>query len=228
MPADRTLKAEALAPLFALTALIFAAGVASRFDLLAARIPAVAHAALLSAALPLLLVTGYFESRIDHGGPAEFPLWMRISSRPLKWALTLGFTYLVITIVQTLDWELGPIDPSPPPEFPPAARAAWFAMFSFGMFFANYLATTSVLIPILRVVTWPARLLPTALALLLLVALGLALAWFVLAFAADTPAAALFEQTRALLSDPVSGVLATTALAVVPALLGLFLGRRRD
>jgi hypothetical protein len=228
MPAARALEADALAPLFVLTALIFAAGVASRFDLLAARIPDVAHAALLCAALPLILVTGYFEARIVHGGPAGAPLWMRITSRPLKWALTLGFTYLAITAVQTLDWELGPLDPSPPPEFPPATRAVWFALFSFGMFFANWLATTGVLVPVLRIVTWPARLLPTALGLLLLVALGLALAWFILVAAADTPAAALFEQARSLLRDPVTGALATAALAVVPAFLGVVLDRRRD
>lgn len=222
------LSADALAPVFALVALVFAAGVVSRFDLAAARLPDLAHGALLGAAPPLILVTGYLESRVDHGGPAGSPLWMRMRSRPLKWALTLGFTYVTIVAVQTLDWELGPIDPSPPLAWPPAQRAAWYAMFSFGMFFANFLVTTEVAVPILRALTWPARLLPTALAVPLLVALGLGLDALIVRALADSAAAGLLEQARSLLRDPTTGALVTTAVVFVPLLLGGLLGRRRD
>jgi hypothetical protein len=229
-PAKRrdALSARSLAPVFTLVALVFAVGVVSRFDLAAARIPDLVHGALLGAALPLILVTGYLESRIDHGGPPGSPLWMRMQSRPLKWALTLGFTFLATVVVQTLDWELGPVDPDPPLEWPPATRAAWYAMFSFGMFFANYLATTEVVVPILRVVTWPARLLPTALAVLLLAALGLGLDWLILRALADSASAGALDQLRSLLGDPTAGALATTGVILVPLLLGSLFGRRRD
>lgn len=222
------LEARALAPIFSLIALVFAAGVVSRFDLAAARIPDLAHGALLVAALPLILITGYLESRIDHDGPASFPLWMRIQSRSLKWALTLGFTYLAIVVVQTLDWEFGPMDPSPPLEWPPQVRAAWFAMFTFGMFFANFLATTEVVVPVLRVVTWPARLLPTLLAVLLLAGVGLGLAWLIFHALEGTAGVALLDHVRTLLADPTSGTLVTIAFILVPLLLGAFFGGRRD
>jgi hypothetical protein len=230
MPDQGRLDAHALDPLFALIALVFAAGVVSCFDVVAAVVPPAVHAGLLVAAFPLILITGYFESRIDHGDAGtNFPLWMRIRSRSLKWALTLGFTYLVIVLVQTLDWELGPIDPSPPLEWPPAARAAWFGGFSFGMFFANYLTTTSFLVPVLRALAWPARLLPTVLAVLLMTALGLGLGYGALQLvaAADAPAADnLVARARSLFADPTVGVLVTVALSTLLAILGALLGSR--
>jgi DNA-binding transcriptional LysR family regulator len=53
-PSDR-LQPSQLAPLFVLIALLHAAAIATRFDLIRAMLPAVVHAAVLCAALPLLL-----------------------------------------------------------------------------------------------------------------------------------------------------------------------------
>lgn len=224
---DKDLQPGAGTPLFVLTALIFTVAVASRFDVLTARIPGHVHAALLWSAGPLLLVTGYYESRIDHGS-SGFPLWMQIQSRSLKWALTLGATYLVILLVQTLDWEFGPMDPSPPLEWPLEARAAWFAMFTFGMFFANYIATAEILVPILRVLAWPARHLPASLAVLLMLCLGFGLTHAALSLggAADGDTS-LVARARSLLADPTGGAILTVALATVPALLAPILVRSR-
>ena len=61
------LQPSRLAPLFVLIALIHAAAIVTRFDLVRAMLPELVHAAVLCAALPLLLITGYFESRLDHG-----------------------------------------------------------------------------------------------------------------------------------------------------------------
>ena len=221
---DKDLQPGAATPLFVLTALIFAFAVASRFDVLAAELTDHVHTALLWAAGPLLLVTGYYESRIDHGS-SSFPLWMQIQSRSLKWALTLGATYLVILVVQTLDWEFGPVDPSPPLEWPLAARAAWFAMFTFGMFFANYLATVEFLIPILRVLAWPARRLPAPLAVLLMLSLGFGLTTLALSLGGGDSDTSLVARARSLLADPTGGTVLTVALATVPALLAPLLGK---
>lgn len=224
---DKDLKPGAADPLFVLIALVFAFAVASRFDHLTALLPDHVHVALLFAAFPLLLVAGYYEARIDHGSPS-FPLWIRIQSGPLKWSLTLGFTFLAILLVQTLDWEFGPVDPSPPLEWPLAGRAAWFAMFSFGLFFANYLVTVEFLIPVLRLLTWPARLLPPTIAVVLVISLGLGLGYLALqqVSAADVDSS-LVARARSLLADPSHGAILTVALTTVPVLLAPLL-RRRD
>jgi hypothetical protein len=222
---DKDLQPGAATPLFVLTALIFSFAVASRFDVLTAELPAHVHAALLWSAGPLLLVTGYYESRIDHGS-SSFPLWIQIQSRSLKWALTLGATFLVILLVQTLDWEFGPVDPSPPLEWPMEARAAWFAMFTFGMFFANYIATVEFLLPILRLLAWPARRLPAPLAVLLMLSLGFGLTTLALSLGGDSDTG-LVARARSLLADPTGGAILTVSLATVPALLAPLFSRSR-
>lgn len=155
----KPLKPSTLAPFFMLTALFHFASVASRFDLVAAKLPASVQAAILFAQLPLLLVEGYFEGRIDYG-PGVGPIWMRIKSQPVKIAFTFGFLFLVTVVMQTWSISLGPIDPTPPKEWPDAQRAGWFAMFTAGMFFPNYLAAASSLIPALRTITTPLRKFP--------------------------------------------------------------------
>lgn len=165
------LKPRALAPFFILTAVFHFASVASRFDWIAAQIPAEVQAAILFAQLPLLLVEGYFEGRLDYG-PGVGPLWMRIKSQPVKISFTFAFLFLVCVVMQTYDISLGPIDPTPPKEWPDAQRAAWFAMFTAGMFFPNYLAAASTLIPALRAITAPLRKLPSIVAVILASVVG--------------------------------------------------------
>ena len=65
---QRPLPAERLAPYFVVAALIHAAAVATRFDTLAAKLPDGAPDAIMLAQFPLLVLSGYFESRLDHGG----------------------------------------------------------------------------------------------------------------------------------------------------------------
>ena len=93
------------------------------------------------------------------------PLWMRITSRPVKLSFTFAFTYLAVVVLQTWALSIGPIDPSPPAEWALGQRAMWFGTMSVGMFFPNYLATTAILIPVLRAITAPFRRLPRAAAL---------------------------------------------------------------
>jgi hypothetical protein len=152
-----------LAPFFVVVALVNAAAVATRFDLLAAKLPGGAALGVMLAVVPLILLAGYFEGRIDYGETlAGLPLWMRIKSVPVKLAFTFGFIYLTCVALQTWDIKIGPLDPTPPASFPPETRAMWFAIFTGGMFFPFYLAATSVLIPGLRLLTAPLRKLPVA------------------------------------------------------------------
>ncbi|MEO8551258.1 MAG: hypothetical protein ABI678_14850, partial [Kofleriaceae bacterium] len=143
-----------VAPYFVLVALIHAAAVATRFDLVAAKVPAAAQLAIMLGQAPLLVLSGYFESRLVYGTEGSgLPLWMRIRSVPVKLAFTFAFVYIATVTLQTLHVSIGPIDPTPPLAFPPTQRALWFAMFTAGMFFPFYLAAAGGLIPVLRGLT---------------------------------------------------------------------------
>lgn len=166
----------AVAPFFWLLTLVFAAAVLSRFDGFAAAVPAGFHAVMLWASFPLLLIAGAIEGRIAYApSPAGFPLWMTIGSRPVRYAFTLGLTYLGLVALQIFEVSLGVIDPRAPEVWPPTQRLLWFLGFSFGMSFANYLAAAGALIPALRAITAPFSRLPWVVGLVLLMAIGLAL-----------------------------------------------------
>lgn len=144
-------KPSTLAPFFALTAVFHAACVASRFDEVAKMLPTGIAGGLLIATFPLIFIEGYFESRLDYGKQMDsLPLWMKIDSRPVKMSFTFAFTYLGIVILQTWDVGIGPIDPTPPPEWPLAQRAQFFGTMTLAMFFPNYLAATGFFVPGLR------------------------------------------------------------------------------
>ncbi len=211
------LRPERLAPLFVLTALIHAAAVLTRFDLVRDAVPQVVHGALFCAQLPLLLIGGYYESRLDHR--SDLPVWMQIRSRPVKWSLTLAFTYFAIHTSLTLDLEL--LDPTPPAAWPQTQRALWFLGFSFGMFFANYLTTTRFVVPVLRLLGAALRWLPAPLALLLLAVLGLALGLATLIADAHGPGVAdeLRGRFDALLADPEASASMIAAAILGPTVL---------
>jgi hypothetical protein len=161
MAARAPLDPSRLAPFFLFAALLHAVTILTRFDEVARMLPPVVASSLLLGTVAMLFVEGYFEGRLDYGPTlAELPLWMRIKSGPVKAAFTFAFTYLAIVALQTWDISIGPIDPTPPPEMPLSMRAMWFGMFTFGMFFVNYLAATSILIPFFRAATMPLRFLP--------------------------------------------------------------------
>jgi hypothetical protein len=213
---------------FSLVAAIHLAALASRFDLVAAHIPAAAAIAILLAQCPLLVLSGLFESRIDHGGPSGMPRWMQINSRPIKLAFTFGFTYLALVALQTWDVSIGPLDPTPPLAFPPAQRAAWFAMFTVGMFFPFYLAATGLLIPVLRVISFPLRKLPIALGALLALAVGGGLGVLVISAVTSTRLRDFIAHIHDVIDgDPGLAIGVTLATVFVPLLVGLAV-RRRD
>src|SRR5580698_6265112 len=75
---------DAVAPYFVVVALIHAAAVATRFDALAAKLPPGVATAVMIAQFPLLLLSGFFEGKLDYGpNKVALPLWMRIKSVPV-------------------------------------------------------------------------------------------------------------------------------------------------
>jgi hypothetical protein len=223
---------KSLAPFFVLTAGFHLACLITRFDEIAQRLPEGVAAGLLFATFPLLLVEGYFESRIDYGQSLEgMPLWMQIRSGPVKAAFTLAFTYLAVVVLQTFDIEIGPIDPTPPPEWPLQQRAMWFGIMSVGMFFPNYLATTSLLVPALRALGRIGQkvMAPLAVALLALLGAGLgcgavALLHSQMAHDEVSSAQGIWESFT---SEPLVAIGVAFAGLAIPAIVGLVLTRLR-
>lgn len=217
-----------LAPYFVLAGLVHAAAVATRFDVLAAKLPGGAPLAIMLAQFPLLMLSGYFEGRLDYGDQRKsMPMWMRIDSKAVKLAFTFGFMYLVVVAAQTWDIKIGPIDPSPPLSFPTAQRAMWFAMFTLGFAMIFFMAAASILIPVLRVLTYPLRLLPTVIGALLAVGVGAGLGVFVLAAVQSQEIAGFVKSVKAAIkADPALMVGVILATTLGPLLLGLVLKRK--
>jgi hypothetical protein len=226
-PLPRGVPAAALAPYFSLALLVHLIGIASRFDVLAAKLPVVGPPVILMAQFPLLLLTGYFESRIEHReGVGDMPLWMRIESRPMKLALAFGLVFVCLIPLQTWNVSIGPLDPTPPASFPTAQRAMWFAMFTVGMSFPSYLIATSVMVPVLRVLTYPLRWLTPVLAVVLAIAAGLAIGVLVLSAMSSTKLGDFIASIRdPILANPALGIAISLALMAVPAAVGLIKGR---
>ena len=230
MGAKPDLRPETLAPYFVLAGLVHAAAVATRFDVLAAKLPAGAPLAIMLAQFPLLLLSGYFEGRLDYGDQMKsMPLWMRIDSKAVKLAFTFGFMYLVVVAAQTWNISIGPVDPTPPLAFPTAQRALWFAMFTLGFAMLFFMAAASILIPVLRVLTYPLRLLPTVVGAVLALAIGAGLGMVVLAAVQSTQIAAFVKSVKgAIRADPALMVGVILATTLGPLLLGLVLKRKDD
>ena len=166
------------APFFLFCGTFSLVALATRFDEVAVSLPDGVASGLLIAHFPLLLLQGYFESRLDYGeSTVDLPMWMRIKSGPVRFGFTMAFTYLSVVVLQTWDIEIGPIDPTPPEQWDTAMRAQFFAMMSVGMFFPNYLASSSAMIPALRAIGSALHELPNAVAVLLIFAGGLGLGY---------------------------------------------------
>ena len=221
------MKARTVAPYFSLVALIHAGAVVTRFDLVAAHVPQAAALALMVAQFPLILLSSFFEGRIDYDpGLASFPRWMQIRSRPVKLAFTFAFIYLSCVALQTWNVSIGPINPTPPLEWPAAQRAAWFAMFTAGMFFPFYLAATSLVIPVGRAITRPLRAMPPVLGAVLALVLGGVLGLVVFAAVTSTKLSAFVASIHeTVAAHPAIAIGITAATVFGPLLLGLVLER---
>jgi hypothetical protein len=222
-----------LAPFFALTALFHAACVATRFDEVAQRLPAGVAGGLLIATFTLLFVEGYFESRIDYGEQlASLPLWMRIDSRPVKASFTFAFTYLAVVLLQTWDVEIGPVDPTPPPEWPVGQRAQWFGIMTLAMFFPNFLAASSFFIPGLRLLGTLFHKLPAPAAIGILGVLGTGVGYGVGVLLGDASASssvtAVQDTWSSVTENPAVAVGLALGGVIVPMIVGALIGKKDD
>jgi hypothetical protein len=229
-PLTANLRPADFAPYFVFVGLVHAAAVATRFDEVAAKLPAGAALAIMLAQFPLLVLSGYFEGRLDYGEqPAGFPRWMQIDSKAVKMAFAFGFMYLVVVVAQTWDVKIGPVDPSPPKTFSVGQRAMWFAMFTGGFFFLFYMAAASLLIPVLRVLTSPLRMVPAVVGAVIALAAGAGVGLLVMAAVQSTEISGFIRSIKdAIKADPALMIAVTLGLTLGPMLLGLALKRRAD
>ncbi|HTL37977.1 MAG TPA: hypothetical protein VL326_32825 [Kofleriaceae bacterium] len=216
-----------LAPFFVLIALINVAAVATRFDLVAAKLPAGVPVGIMLAVLPLLFVAGYFEGRLEYEKTLDsLPLWMRIKSVPVKLAFTFGFIYLACVVFQTWKLSIGPLNPTPPASFPAQTRAMWFAMFTAGMFFPFYLAAAGALIPVLRALTAPLRKLPDLAGGLVAIIVGGGLGLVVMAALQSVAIGDFITGIQATIAaKPALSIGITLATTLGPLLVGAILDR---
>ncbi|HUS28999.1 MAG TPA: hypothetical protein VMZ53_10820 [Kofleriaceae bacterium] len=216
-----------LAPFFLLVALINAAAVATRFDLVAAKLPAGVPLGVMLAVLPLIFVAGYFEGRLQYESTLDgLPLWMRIKSVPVKLAFTFAFIYLTCVAFQTWKVSIGPLNPTPPASFPAQTRAMWFAMFTAGMFFPFYLAAAGVLIPILRVLTAPLRKLPDLAGGFAAIVVGGGVGVLVMSALQSVAIGSFIKRVQATISaNPALSIGITLGTTLGPLLLGAILDR---
>jgi hypothetical protein len=222
-----SLPVSAVAPYFVVAAIVHIGAVATRFDGLAVA-PAI-QLAIMVAQFPLLVLSGYFEGRLDHGASmAGMPRWMQIRSRAVKLAFAFAMIYIAVVAAQTWDVSIGPLDPTPPKAWPMAQRAAWFAMFTGGMLFPFYLLAASVLIPVLRAMTAPLRALPALAGGVLALAVGGALGMAVMSAVTSTRIGAFASQVKATFkAHPALSVAVIASTTLGPLLLGLVLGRKK-
>lgn len=216
-----------VAPYFVVVALIHAVAVATRFPDLAAKLPHGTDLALMVGQFPLILLSGFFEGRLDYGPQmSALPLWMRIKSTPVKLAFTTAFIYVTVVFLQTFHVSIGPVDPNPPDTFPLQQRAMWFGMFTAGFFMIYFMAATGIFIPLLRALTRPLRALPAALGAIAAIGLGAAVGIGVFALATRQAIPAFFDQVNgAANTDPVAFVVVTAAAILIPMGIGLVLER---
>lgn len=167
--------ARAVAPLFVFTTLIHLGALVSRFDTFSLLTPDAVETSILLIHFPLILIEGFVVGQLLADKQSDFPLWMQIDSRPVRWSLTLAFTYLSIVALQFWDLSFGIINPNPPAEWELGMRLQFFLTMTVGMMFSNYLAATKFFLPLLRLLTTPVRRLPAPIALLVLTLVGLGL-----------------------------------------------------
>jgi hypothetical protein len=152
---------------------------------------------------------------------------MRIKSRPVKFSFTFAFLFLVIVVMQTWKISLGPIDPTPPKEWPTAQRAMWFAMFTAGMFFPNYVAASSTLIPALRIITSPLRKLPAIVAVILASVLGTGAGYGIVLLLDSSKLGAAASVWASLKENPTTALPVALAVVWVPIIVGLVIERTK-
>ncbi len=208
---------------FLFVALVGLLGIVSRFDEVRAMTPSLVAMALLLVQGPLLVMMGFLEARtVPAESNVDLPEWMTVRSRSVRAALTFSFTFLALVLMQEYEIGIGEIDPTPPAVFSLQGRVGYFAMFTVGMGFINFIAASGLLLPVLRTLARPFRRWPLSGALPVALVLGCALSAGMY-FLFRLPIVDEGLRTVGAFSNSTQG---GVLLVVVPLVLGSLLSRR--
>jgi len=150
----------------------------------------------------------------------------------MMFSFNFAFVYLSVVIFKTWDIKLGSVAFSAD-SGSVSQRATWFATFTVGFAFIHYMAAGRILIPILRIITAPFRILPTLLAVPVLVALGAAGAFFGFEHIPSETIAGKVAQWKTMMAADAGlttmVVLATVGLPILFGILGgMLIGKKSD
>lgn len=228
MSSPAKFKPSQLAPLFTFTALFHGLALVSRFGEVHQLVPGTVHLAILVAHGPLLLIQGYFEGRLDYGkSTVKLPTWMSIKSVPLKLSIALAVAYISVLVLQTWDISIGPVDPNPPGSWPLSKRVFWFVAMGGTMLFPAYLAGAAILIPGLRALTKPFRLVAPWVSLPVLTVIGLGVGWGATAALVSQGISNTVDAFHELMEEPGNAVGAALLLAWLPVLAGMLRTKKK-
>ena len=113
-----------------------------------------------------------------------------------------------------------------------AQRAGWFAMFTAGMFFPNYLAAAATLIPALRTITTPLRKLPAIVALAIASIVGVGAGYALVLAIGNATLGSKISGVQALWQslqeNPTIALPLALAMTWVPIIFGLVIDRKKE
>ena len=159
-------------------------------------------------------------------------MWMKINSKPVKVSFTFAFTYLGIVILQTWDIGIGPVDPTPPPEWDLPTRARWFGIMTLAMFFPNYLAATGFFVPGLRFIGKLFHKLPAYAGIGILGVIGIGVGYgvgAVLSNAAATSTVTSVQDTWTSITEkPEIAIGLAFAGVLIPMIFGALFGKKDE
>lgn len=204
--------------------LVLVAAIATRFAPFSQALPGWLPSAVTGVVGGVLLIVGLLERRLPHGEVG--PLWMRVP-RPVSLCLAAGLSYFTTVLAQTLGLSLGPVDPTFPTTVPTQTAAVWFFMFTIGFLGIGMMSAPALMVPLVRVLTWPFARAPLAVGVAVAVVAG---ATFSVAFVtgAQSPLVVeLIARWRALFDEnPTWSTVLLVGIAVVPQVVGALLPSR--
>ncbi len=168
----------------------------------------------------VLLVTGLIERRLPRGKVG--PLWMRLAPG-VGVTVSLGLTFFTTLVFQMLGVSLAVVAPSFP-DAPPLLEAFWYFMFTLGFSGVGAITTPAVMVPLLRLLTWPMRRLPLPLAGALSIFPGALFALGLFAFLGRPDVVEVVEQGRELFrAHPEGLLLVLVVMTAGPSLVSAIL-----
>lgn len=137
---------------------VLALAIASRFPPIAVRLPPGTAPIVVTLVGAVLLMVGLLERRLPRRKVG--PLWMRVAPG-VGLTVSLGLTFFTTLVAQVLGVSLLTADPTVAFGTPSITAFNYF-MWTIGFSGVGIFFATPIMVPLLRVLTWPVKRLPLA------------------------------------------------------------------